>query len=114
MASSFTPLSLSFLLLLLTLTFSWTTYANNHLHLSSTANFPKQQAEKLIRSLNLFPKDSINIAPQDSSFVTPKIVEKQFSFPSLGYSGPSIEELGHHAGYYQLPHSKAARYVLKY
>lgn len=96
-------------MLLLTLTFSWTTYANNHLHLSSTANFPKQQAEKLIRSLNLFPKDSINIAPQDSSFVTPKIVEKQFSFPSLGYSGPSIEELGHHAGYYQLPHSKAAR-----
>ena len=109
MASTFIQLSLSFLLLLLTSPFSCAKHANNHLHLSSAAYFPKQQAEKLIKSLNLFPKDSINIAPNDPSFAAPTIVEKSFSFPSLGYSGPSVADLGHHAGYYGLPNSKAAR-----
>ncbi|KAK4607545.1 hypothetical protein RGQ29_001408 [Quercus rubra] len=109
MASTCIQLSLSFLLLLLISQFSWATYENNHLHLSSAAYFPKQQAEKLIKSLNLFPKDSINIAPHDPSFAAPMIVEKSFSFPSLGYSGPSVADLGHHAGYYGLPNSKAAR-----
>ncbi|TKY67171.1 Serine carboxypeptidase 49 [Spatholobus suberectus] len=69
---------------------------------------PQSQAEKLIRSLNLFPKDPVNIVKGDhASFVPGKIVEKKFSF--LGDSGPSIEDLGHHAGYYSLPHSNAAR-----
>ena len=104
MASIFIQLSLSFLLLLLTSPFLCATYANNHLHFS-----PKQQAEKLIRSLNLFPKDSINIATHDPSFVAPKILEKSFSLTSLNHSGTSVEDFGHHAGYYSLPHSKAAR-----
>ncbi|KAL4611529.1 hypothetical protein ACB092_08G130600 [Castanea dentata] len=104
MASTFIQIFLSFLLLLLTSPFSCATYANSHLHFS-----PKQRAEKLIKSLNLFPKDSINIATHDPSFVAPKIVEKSFSFPSLNYSGLSVEDLGHHAGYCSLPHSKAAR-----
>ncbi|XP_030958793.1 serine carboxypeptidase-like isoform X2 [Quercus lobata] len=104
MASTFIQLSLSFLLLLLTSPFLCATYANNHLQFS-----PKQQAEKFIRSLNLFPKDSINIATHDPSFVAPKIVEKSFSLTSLNHSVTSVEDLGHHAGYYSLPHSKAAR-----
>ncbi|XP_030958809.1 serine carboxypeptidase-like [Quercus lobata] len=99
MASTFIELSLSFLLLLLTSPFSCAKHANNHHRL----------AEKLIRSLNLFPTDSINIASPDPSFVAPKIVEKSFCFPSLNNSGVSVEDLGHHAGYYSLPHSKAAR-----
>ena len=104
MASTFIQISLSFLLLLLTSPFSCATYANNHLHFSQ-----KQQAEKLIKSFNLFPKDSINIATHDPSLVAPKIVEKSFSFPSLNYSGLSVEDLGHHAGYCSLQHSKVAR-----
>ena len=103
MASTFIQLSLSFLLLLLTSPFSCAKHANNHHHL----------AEKLIRSLNLFPTDSINIASPDPSFVAQKIVEKSFCFPSLNNSGVSVEDLGHHAGYYSLPHSKAARWALQ-
>ncbi|TKY72654.1 Serine carboxypeptidase 49 [Spatholobus suberectus] len=73
----------------------------------SVAYSPQSQAEKLIRSLNLFPKDPVNIVKGDlAGFVPGKIVEKKFSF--LGDSGPSIEDLGHHAGYYSLPSSKAA------
>jgi len=69
---------------------------------------PQSQAEKLIRSLNLFPKDSVNIIKGDlDSFVPGKIVESKFSF--FGDSGNSIQDLRHHAGYYSLPHSKAAR-----
>lgn len=34
-------------------------------------------------------------------------MEKKFSF--FGDSGPSIQDLGHHAGYYSLPNSRAAR-----
>ncbi|KAK7262258.1 hypothetical protein RJT34_29823 [Clitoria ternatea] len=71
----------------------------------------QSRAERLIKSLNLFPKDPVNIIKggdlHDFEFVPGKIVEKKFSF--LGDSGPSIEDLGHHAGYYSLPHSKAAR-----
>jgi len=72
-------------------------------------DYPTQsQAEKLIRSLNLLPKDSVNIVKGDHvGFVPGKIVEKKFSL--FCDSGPSIEDLGHHAGYYSLPHSKAAR-----
>ncbi|KAF5447333.1 hypothetical protein F2P56_032892 [Juglans regia] len=112
MASAISLLSLSLLLLLLSSPFSSAAYPNNnHLHLSSTAYFPKLQAEKLIRGLNLFPKDPINTAARDPSFVGPKIVEKGFNLPHIldGSSGPSPQEFAHHAGYYRLPHSKAAR-----
>ncbi|KAK2370896.1 serine carboxypeptidase [Trifolium repens] len=69
----------------------------------------KLTAENLIRGLNLFPKHSINIAENVPHFVHGNIVEKKFTFPGFVDSGPSVEELGHHAGYYSLPHSKAAR-----
>ncbi|KAJ8768608.1 hypothetical protein K2173_023512 [Erythroxylum novogranatense] len=77
---------------------------------SSTSNSPRGRAEKLIRDLNLFPKHGINIGIDDDSLVgAPVIVEKQFSFDLLGDIAPSVKDLGHHAGYYRLPHTKAAR-----
>lgn len=110
MEATLSSLSLSLLLLFLTsVPFSSATNPDNRFHLSSTARFPKLQAEKLIRGLNLFPKESINTAAHDPLFVAPKIVEKRFHFPHLDYTGPSVQELGHHAGYYRLPHSKGAR-----
>ncbi|WJX74328.1 Serine carboxypeptidase-like 48 [Trifolium repens] len=85
--------------------FSSSTCSNNNDTLLSS----KLTAENLIRGLNLFPKHSINIAKNVPHFVHGNIVEKKFTFPSLVDSSPSVEELGHHAGYYSLPHSKAAR-----
>ncbi|POO01143.1 Serine carboxypeptidase-like [Trema orientale] len=79
---------------------------------SSKAYFPKRQAEKLIRDLNLFPDDDINVAAHDLKFEPAsdhKIVERRLELPVIGNSGPSVQELGHHAGYYRLPHSHAAR-----
>lgn len=110
MASAFPSIILSFLFLILP--FLSATYAINDepLHLSSTAYLPKLQAEKLIRGLNLFPTDDVNVATHNPSFPSEAIVEKSFKFPLVGGSlGPSVEELGHHAGYYQLPHSKSAK-----
>ncbi|KAK9280675.1 hypothetical protein L1049_014373 [Liquidambar formosana] len=110
MAPTYSHLFLSLLFFLLTSPFSSATIPDYTLRLSSTANFPKIQAEKLIRQLNLFPKDPINVAVDESSVAAaPKIVEKRFHFPLVADSGTSIEDLGHHAGYYRLPHSKAAR-----
>lgn len=74
------------------------------------SNLPSVQAEKLIRELNLFPKDDINVIDgRDSSPEPKKIVEKRFRFPNLVDSGDSVEDLGHHAGYYKIEHSRAAR-----
>ncbi|KAL6276199.1 hypothetical protein ACE6H2_019800 [Prunus campanulata] len=111
MASTFSHISLSLLSLLLLPYFSAAFPSNGPLHLSST---PKLQAEKFIRDLNLFPNDEINTIPHktslDEAFAGPMLVEKQFKMPFLGAaSGPSVQELGHHAGYYRLPNSKAAR-----
>ncbi|KAG5145984.1 hypothetical protein JHK84_031527 [Glycine max] len=95
-----------FLVLLLFMSVS-SSYATSRF--THKRDYPTQsQAEKLIRSLNLLPKDSVNIVKGDHvGFVPGKIVEKKFSL--FCDSGPSIEDLGHHAGYYSLPHSKAAR-----
>ena len=81
----------------------------NQLHLSPTSSLAKLQAEKLIRALNLFPKDVANAGIDNLTVETSKLVEKQFRFPVLGAPGPSVQEFGHHAGYYKLPHAKAAR-----
>ncbi|XP_038707749.1 serine carboxypeptidase-like 47, partial [Tripterygium wilfordii] len=82
-------------------------YANHQ----ETAFSTKQQAERLIRSFNLFPKTDINVVEDESSVVDAPgvLVEKQFQFPSLAGSGPSIQDLGHYAGYYRLPQTKGAR-----
>ncbi|ESW04316.1 hypothetical protein PHAVU_011G085000 [Phaseolus vulgaris] len=105
MASSLSFSKLSLLLLFASFSFSYATSRFSH-----HPAYPTQtsKAEKLIRSLNLFPKEPFNSIEGDhEGFVPGKIVEKKFSF--LGDSGPSVEDLGHHAGYYSLPHSKAAR-----
>lgn len=79
----------------------------------SNSEFPSTQAEKLIRELNLFPKSSINIIDHDDAPpIGPRIVEKRFKFPNLADNSVSVEDLGHHAGYYQIQHSYAARYFL--
>ncbi|XP_027345767.1 serine carboxypeptidase-like isoform X1 [Abrus precatorius] len=88
---------------------SYATSRLTHHHLLSTTTSPHQsRAERLIKGLNLFPKDPVNIRKGDVAAFSPgKIVETKFSF--LGDSGPSVDDLGHHAGYYSLPHSNAAR-----
>ncbi|KAK4482656.1 hypothetical protein RD792_009820 [Penstemon davidsonii] len=79
---------------------------------SSTAN---NQAEELIRSLNLFPKlDVVNFVEDDSIATAPKIVEKSFHFPKFrdfttDSNGTSVQNLGHHAGYFSLPNTQGAR-----
>ena len=85
-----------------------TSSTTNDPRLSQTAYTPELQAERLIRSLNLFPNETVNIRVGEPGFVPGKIVEKKFSFFGANY-GPSVEDLGHHAGYYSLPHSRAAR-----
>ncbi|KAL0370105.1 UNVERIFIED_CONTAM: Serine carboxypeptidase-like 48 [Sesamum angustifolium] len=77
---------------------------------ASSLEFPRTQAERLIRALNLFPKNEVNHhAGKDHGFGASRIVEKRFKFPFLGDSGASVQHLGHHAGYYRLQHSKDAR-----
>ena len=96
--------------------FSFATSNDNnndrHLSFASTAYFPKRQAEKLIMDLNLFPDDDVNVAAHEflfESIAEKKIIERRFELPVIGNSGPSVQELGHHAGYYRLPHSQSAR-----
>lgn len=83
---------------------------------AATSTFPQKQAEKLIRGLNLFPELDVNIVPDhhhpaSSSADAPAIVETSFRFPFLdsNSSGVTAQDLGHHAGYYRLAHTKGAR-----
>ncbi|GER39437.1 serine carboxypeptidase [Striga asiatica] len=72
------------------------------------SSYPKTQAEKLIRSLNLFPEHEVNLHRPDSHNASISgIVEKQFKFPFME-ADDSIQDLGHHAGYYTLPHNNTA------
>ncbi|KAL5565792.1 hypothetical protein UlMin_028956 [Ulmus minor] len=109
MASTFST-TIFLLCFLFLVSFSCAKYSKNDDRLSFTSNsfFPKRQAEKLISQLNLFPDDDVNVAAHEFPSATEKIVEKRFELPVLG-NGPSVQELGHHAGYYKLPHSQAAR-----
>nr|KYP68582.1 Serine carboxypeptidase-like 49 [Cajanus cajan] len=102
---AFSKVSLSLVLLFfVSLSFS---YANSRFTHDRT-NSSQSQAQTLIRSLNLFPKKPVNIVKGDhADFVPGKIVENKFSF--FAQSGSSVEDLGHHAGYFSLPHSIAAR-----
>ncbi|XP_039024757.1 serine carboxypeptidase-like 49 [Hibiscus syriacus] len=76
------------------------------------SSFPSVHAKELIRGLNLFPKEEINIVDQDRVPLQegPKLVEKRFMFPNLEVpAGVPVEDLGHHAGYYKLANSHDAR-----
>uniref|UniRef100_A0A2C9V350 Carboxypeptidase n=1 Tax=Manihot esculenta TaxID=3983 RepID=A0A2C9V350_MANES len=87
-----------------------TSRLHGQLHLSSASSLAKLQAEKLIRAFNLSPQHSINIPTLVDSLVngTP-IVEKPLNLHLLGNPGSSVQDFGHHAGYFKLPHAKAAR-----
>ncbi|KAK4286416.1 hypothetical protein QN277_002974 [Acacia crassicarpa] len=85
---------------------------NDDLLLSSTSQYLQRQAEKLITDLNLSPKrNKYSLSHNDSlSLPAGKIIEKKFRFPNLdAASGPSVQDFGHHAGYYGLPHSHDER-----
>ncbi|KAK8965744.1 Serine carboxypeptidase 3 [Platanthera guangdongensis] len=80
---------------------------NEDLTLSDDANFPASAADKFIRALNLLPKDpspepSINAASANT--LPGSIVEK----PIRLAVGVGVDDLGHHAGYYRLPHTHDA------
>ncbi|KAM0066566.1 putative carboxypeptidase C [Helianthus debilis subsp. tardiflorus] len=74
-------------------------------------SFPSTFAEKMIMEFNLFPERSVNDVEDEPDVVSEKkLVEKRFVFPNfVDSSGASVEELGHHAGYYKIEHSYAAR-----
>ncbi|GAB2222684.1 hypothetical protein Drorol1_Dr00016807 [Drosera rotundifolia] len=89
------------------------------LQIPAGAKFPALQAEKLIRELNLFPKQPVNAVDggRDRGIegiengVGKRLVEKRFRFPDLEEGGgdTSVEEFSHHAGYYKIEHSYDAR-----
>ncbi|GAB2276808.1 hypothetical protein Dimus_011522 [Dionaea muscipula] len=80
---------------------------NNIIHGSLT--------ERLIRALNLFPRQPANIVhgssydhQNNNNNIGPsRLVEKRFKFPNANYS--SLDDLSHHAGYYSLNHTYGAR-----
>jgi serine carboxypeptidase-like clade 4 len=73
-------------------------------------------AERLIRDLNLVPGTGRPDA-LDEEWGGPaapgELVERKVRLPvattGSGAEEPLVEELGHHAGYYRLPHTHAAR-----
>lgn len=80
------------------------------------SSLPSTRAEKLIRELNLFPQQDLNVIDVDDLPLTAaegsKIVERNFVFPNiLADGGATVEDLGHHAGYYKLPKSQGARFI---
>lgn len=79
---------------------------------TATTSLDQTQGKKLIRELNLHPKHDVNILHTTSPATitkSPRLVETQLSLPVLGSSGASPADLGHHAGYYSLPDTVAAR-----
>ncbi|KDP30482.1 hypothetical protein JCGZ_16161 [Jatropha curcas] len=105
---------LCFLLLSLVL-ISHARFPDDNLHLERSS-FPSVQADKMIRELNLFPDKDINVidgGDGDGGLVSgeKRIVEKRFRFRNVvgGYDSVSVDDLGHHAGYYKIANSHAAR-----
>ncbi|CAN0910556.1 Serine carboxypeptidase-like 49, partial [Linum grandiflorum] len=109
------------LLLLLSLLLCSSAAEEDYAELAKS-NFPSVQAQKFIRDLNLFPKEDVNVVQAeassglvgDSPLTGKKIVEKRLKFPNLvGEEGKdgfaAAEDLGHHAGYYNIEHSHAAK-----
>ncbi|KAJ9684715.1 hypothetical protein PVL29_016940 [Vitis rotundifolia] len=83
---------------------------NGFLRPSLNPKFPTLQAEKLIRELNLFPKDAEAVNGMDwEGESLKKLVERRLRFPGIDYNDASVKDLSQHAGYYKLRHSLAAR-----
>ncbi|CAI0452809.1 unnamed protein product [Linum tenue] len=82
----------------------------SQLKLDSAKIAAKGQAERMIRSLNLFPKHEANVVFNDQSARDePRISEKKISLNVSGGPVPSIQQFGHYAGYYSLPNTKGAK-----
>eukprot|EP00250_Pteridium_aquilinum_P018668 c24158_g2_i1 orf=1714-3408(+) len=69
------------------------------------------QAERFIRDLNLMPSISDRPAPTHASSSGPSLFEQPLHLDVHGDSGSAIsrEDFGHHAGYFQLKGTHAAR-----
>ncbi|RZR91512.1 hypothetical protein BHM03_00019636 [Ensete ventricosum] len=70
-------------------------------------------AESLIRDLNLLPGIQELGGRIEADYPSsPRLVERRLDLRILGESGSEIpvEQLGHHAGYYRLEHTHAAKY----
>ncbi|XP_060213416.1 serine carboxypeptidase-like isoform X2 [Lycium barbarum] len=111
MATSFSLLVLVLLLLSFSHVLTLSSKFFLHSGLIRPSEFPVTMAEKFIKQLNLFPKHDINIV--SSKEIAPvteqRLFEKKFNLSYLGDSGATVQDLGHHAGYYRLVHTKAAR-----
>ncbi|EFH48286.1 hypothetical protein ARALYDRAFT_489152 [Arabidopsis lyrata subsp. lyrata] len=86
---------------------------NNPSVFSPSPSSSSSNAEKLIKSFNLMPKYDVNVIPKGSPDA-PRLIERQIDFPATigsqnASKGPSVQEFGHYAGYYSLPHSKSAK-----
>lgn len=96
--------------LLLLLLCAWTSPSSaDDLRLPDSASFPQAQAERLIKALNLMP--GVAEVQEESRNEGPRLVERKIDLHINGDSGNSatLEDLGHHAGYYQLEHTHAAK-----
>ena len=83
---------------------------------SSPRRFPRSAAVDLIRALNLHPSDasppSSTAGVEGALASAGTLVERPIrlaSFADAGDAGTSVEDLGHHAGYYRLPNTHDAR-----
>lgn len=65
--------------------------------------------ETIIRGFNLFPELDENIVDDEPAVREPQLVEKRIRFPNLSDNGAAVQNLGHHAGYFSLPHTRSAR-----
>ncbi|XP_064943918.1 serine carboxypeptidase-like [Musa acuminata AAA Group] len=100
-----------FLLLLLVLLPSSSSSATPNRHRA----YPRHllwSAESLIRDLNLLPGiQELGAGTEADDPSSPRLVERRLDLRILGESGSDIpvEQLGHHAGYYRLEHTHAAK-----
>ncbi|KAI4304699.1 hypothetical protein MLD38_040173 [Melastoma candidum] len=74
----------------------------------TTIHYYSGQTESLIQALNLFPEETVNIVGADV-LAESSLIEKKLDLGLLGDSGSSVADLGHHAGYFRLPNTKASR-----
>ncbi|EOA22895.1 hypothetical protein CARUB_v10003627mg [Capsella rubella] len=80
---------------------------------SSSPSLSSLNAESLINSFNLTPQYAVNVI-QKGNPNAPRLFESQIDFRAMfgdqnASGGPSVQEFGHYAGYYSLPHSKSAK-----
>ncbi|GJN07459.1 hypothetical protein PR202_ga25292 [Eleusine coracana subsp. coracana] len=74
--------------------------------------FPRSDAVDLIRALNLHPADASSRGGRlaGAGDAAGTLVERPLGLASMaGSGGPSVEDLGHRAGYYRLPNTYDAR-----